>query len=67
MSSLFELNTLSRRLRHYVELNHTLKPEADRLHEEALIRGEFERGNPGSPRFLADVFNVLFPRLFPET
>ncbi|MGH7928411.1 MAG: Fic family protein, partial [Candidatus Binatia bacterium] len=44
MSSLFELDTLSRRLRNYVELNATLKPEAARLLEEALIRGEFERG-----------------------
>jgi Fic family protein len=44
MSSLFELNTLSRRLRNYVELNDTLKPETAWLLEEALIRGEFERG-----------------------
>jgi Fic family protein len=44
MSSIFELGTLSRRLRNYVELNETLKPEAARLLEEALIRGEFERG-----------------------
>lgn len=44
MSSLFELNSLSRRLRSYVELNDQLKPEAARLLEEALIRGEFERG-----------------------
>jgi len=44
MSSLFELNTLSKRLRNYVELNDMLKPEAARLLEEALIRGEFERG-----------------------
>jgi Fic family protein len=44
MSSLFELSTLSRRLRNYVELNDALKPESSRLLEEALIRGEFERG-----------------------
>jgi len=44
MSSLFDLDTLSRRLRNYVELNDSLKPEASRLLEEALIRGEFERG-----------------------
>lgn len=44
MSSLFDLDTLSRRLRNYVELNDALKPEAARLLEEALIRGEFERG-----------------------
>lgn len=44
MSSLFELDTLARRLRLYVERSETLKPEAARLLEEALIRGEFERG-----------------------
>jgi Fic family protein len=44
MASLFDLDTLSRRLRNYVELNDALKPEAFRLLEEALIRGEFERG-----------------------
>ena len=44
MASLFDLDTLSRRLRNYVELNDALKPEAGRLLEEALIRGEFERG-----------------------
>lgn len=44
MSSLFELDTLARRLRNYVEINESLKPEAARLLEEALIRGEFERG-----------------------
>jgi len=45
MSSLFELDTLARRLRTYVERNEKLKPEAARLLEEALIRGEFERGD----------------------
>jgi Fic family protein len=45
MSSLFELETLSRRLRLYVERSENLKPEAARLLEEALIRGEFERGD----------------------
>lgn len=44
MSSLFELDTLSRRLRNFVQLDETLKPEAVGLLEEALIRGEFERG-----------------------
>jgi Fic family protein len=44
MSGLFELDTLARRLRAYVERSETLKPEAARLLEEALIRGEFERG-----------------------
>ena len=45
MSSLFELDTLARRLRKYVDRNETLKPEAARLLEEALIRGELERGD----------------------
>ena len=45
MSALFELDTLARRLRSYVERSETLKPEAARLLEEALIRGEFDRGD----------------------
>jgi Fic family protein len=44
MSSLFELDTLVRRLRNYVERSEKLKPEAGRLLEEALFRGAFERG-----------------------
>ena len=44
MSSLFELETLSRRFRTYVERSEKLKPEAVRLLEEALIRGEVQRG-----------------------
>ena len=44
MASLFELDTLAKRLRRYVERSEGLKPEAARLLEEALIRGEFERG-----------------------
>jgi Fic family protein len=44
MSSLFELDTLARRLRAYVARSEVLKPETARLLEEALIRGEFERG-----------------------
>jgi Fic family protein len=44
MSELFELGTLMRRMRAFVERSETLKPEAARLLEEALIRGEFERG-----------------------
>lgn len=99
MDGLFELDNLGSRLHTYVERNDTLKPEAKRLLEEALVRGQFERGDvariPGLPertarRVLADVlaagllvsetpkgavslrfpieaFDVLFPRLFPET
>ncbi|HUN71371.1 MAG TPA: Fic family protein [Steroidobacteraceae bacterium] len=44
MKSLFELDTLAQRLRRHVERSDKLRPEAARLLEEALIRGEFERG-----------------------
>ena len=44
MSSLFELDTLARRLRTFVERG-SLKPEAAHLLEEALFRGSFERGD----------------------
>jgi Fic family protein len=44
MSGLFEIDTLARRLRSYVDRSETLKPEAAPLLEEALIRGKFERG-----------------------
>lgn len=44
MSELFDLNNLAMRLRSYVERSDNLKPEAAKLLEEALIRGQFERG-----------------------
>jgi Fic family protein len=44
MSNLFELDTLAGRLRSFVDRSGVLKPETTRLLEEALIRGEFERG-----------------------
>ncbi|MDP3318654.1 MAG: Fic family protein, partial [Bosea sp. (in: a-proteobacteria)] len=44
MTGLFELDALARRLRVYVDQSDRLKPEASRLLEEALFRGEFERG-----------------------
>ena len=44
MSGLFELDSLSQRLRAYVQKSPALKPETAGLLEEALIRGEFERG-----------------------
>jgi Fic family protein len=43
MSGLFELDTLARRFRSFVDSS-ALRPEATRLLEEALIRGELERG-----------------------
>jgi len=47
MSGLFDLDGLARRLRAYVERDPVLKPRAARLLDEALIRGEFERGDIG--------------------
>jgi Fic family protein len=44
MSGLFELDRLSLRLRIYVQKSPSLKSESVGLLEEALIRGEFERG-----------------------
>lgn len=64
MSGLFDLNELKQRLRTLVERSNSLKPQAATLLEEALMRGEFERGEilriTGLPertarRVLADV------------
>ena len=44
MSSLFELDVLAKRLDRYVALSPTLPKESTRLLQEALIRGEFDRG-----------------------
>lgn len=44
MSDLFDLKTLGSRLRRYVEQSQTFKPEANNLLQEALLRGQFERG-----------------------
>ena len=44
MTGLFDLDSLAGRLRNFVARNELLKPETARLLEEALIRGEFERG-----------------------
>jgi Fic family protein len=64
MSGLFDLNELKQRLRILVERSGTLKPQAAAILEEALMRGEFERGEvariTGLPertarRVLADV------------
>jgi Fic family protein len=44
MSGLFDLKTLGGRLKRLVDRSETLKPEAFHLLHEALIRGEFERG-----------------------
>jgi Fic family protein len=67
MSGLFELDSLMERLKAYVLTNPNLKPEGAALLQEALIRGEFERGEvsriTGLPertarRLLNDVLNV---------
>lgn len=64
MDGIFELDSLGPRLSRYVERSKTLRPEAGRLLEEALVRGQFERGDvariTGLPdrtarRVLADV------------
>lgn len=47
MSSLFELDHLAERLKGYVLRSPDLKPEAAALLQEALFRGEFERGEVG--------------------
>ncbi len=44
MSGLFDLSNLSGRLQRYVERSDELKPEANNLLQEALMRGEFQRG-----------------------
>ncbi|MBL8589825.1 MAG: Fic family protein [Methylobacteriaceae bacterium] len=45
MTSLFDLDALAGRMRRHVERDPRLKPEAFRLLEEALLRGEVERGD----------------------
>lgn len=44
MTELFELERLGARLTHCAETSDTLKPAAAWLLQEALIRGEFDRG-----------------------
>jgi Fic family protein len=64
MANLFEIEKLGGRMRNYVEKSETLKPEALRLLQEALIRGDFERSDASritslpertARRILADV------------
>jgi Fic family protein len=45
MASLFEIDSLGGRLKAYVERDKRLRPEAARLLDEALIRGEIQRGD----------------------
>ena len=47
MSGLFELDRLAERFKTYVLRSPDLKPEAAALLQEALIRGQFERGEVG--------------------
>jgi Fic family protein len=44
MSDLFELGTLADRIERHIALNERLPPESNWLLQEALRRGEFERG-----------------------
>lgn len=45
MSGLFDLDALAGRLRRYVELHGSLRPESTGILEEALLRGEMPRGD----------------------
>lgn len=45
MSELFDLKNLEHRLERYVARTERLKPEATKLLNEALVRGQFERGD----------------------
>lgn len=44
MSGLLDIDALAQRFKRYVAQSETLKPESSRLLEEALVRGEFDRG-----------------------
>ena len=44
MAALFEIETLEKRLKRYVDQSEMLKPEAAALLAEALVRGQFDRG-----------------------
>jgi len=44
MADLFELAQLSKRIERHVALSDSLVPESNWLLQEALVRGEFERG-----------------------
>src|SRR5258708_26130986 len=48
MQKMFDINGLRGRFRSYVSRTPELKPEAARLLEAALFRGEFERGAAAS-------------------
>lgn len=54
MSGLFDLHNLERRLQVYVERSDVLKPQSVYLLQEALIRGEFERGDAARITGLAE-------------
>jgi len=44
MSRLFEMSTLARRRKSFVDRSESLKPESAALVQAALVRGEIERG-----------------------
>jgi hypothetical protein len=66
MESLFELDSLGPRLSTYVERSKILKPEATRLLEEALVRGQFERGESADYR-AARSLGAAHPRRCPRS
>lgn len=45
MAGMFDMDNLVTRLDRYVERSELMKPEAARLLQEALVRGQFERGD----------------------
>lgn len=45
MTGLFEIDTLAKRLKNVVAQSNTLKPEAEKLLTEALVRGAIQRGD----------------------
>ena len=62
MSGLFDLNELRQRLRTLVQRSNTLKPEAAALLEEALMRGEFERGEVARITGLPETYRASHSR-----
>ena len=63
---LFDLEYLAWRLRTYIERRDRLKPEASRLLEATLIRGQSKRGETPQITGLPDeTLEVLFPKLYP--
>ena len=60
-SAFLACDSLDRRLRVYVERSEALKPEAARLFEDVLMRGEFDREKPRvSTGLLRSLLKAIF-------